>query len=303
MVASPMLQLANGPVASLLNDNLGCTNALISSTRAPDLSIPSNRDIRKRVRRCPTLRKVKWIGRLGKGEWRVVPGATFSQTAISFIPAYLADDHDQRKEELGTGADVEELIITRRIANQSGPNDGGKGPVVDLFGNRSEFCAEAKQRLSTVPLRLLDDEQFPTITTTSTTNSTDENSTDFDSKRQTSSSPVALPTYASQASIWDDIPNAQSSLTMWPFIGCDHPAFLKRSAREKKVDNLGEALTLQFSKSGCVGPASPTHKTKQSASSSLARNSIRLPRKPEFTSLRRLEPSSVESTKFSANKL
>lgn len=95
-----------------------------------DTSIPPKRDIRKFARRCPSLRILQWIGRNGKGEWRIAAGTSSLHTHIDFAPIHLVEDERSKQLTLGSGADVEDFISRKRIANSAHP--GKRIPIEEV---------------------------------------------------------------------------------------------------------------------------------------------------------------------------
>lgn len=149
---------AEGGIAG---DKLGSKNDWISNTNVTDACIPPKREIRKLARRCPSLRTINWYGRLGKGEWSIIPAATTLQTGIIFTPIYLIEDRDRDKcTSLTTGADVERFIISRRIANLPITGSGGMER-----NERQEVNIDVDNKLASLPPALLDDVEFPRIET------------------------------------------------------------------------------------------------------------------------------------------
>lgn len=82
-----------------------------------DTSIPSKREIRKLAKRCPSLRVLRWAGRLGKGEWHLSHSKSATLPVIDFVPMSLVDGDEEDRDRLGTGADVERFITMQRHAH------------------------------------------------------------------------------------------------------------------------------------------------------------------------------------------
>lgn len=142
-------------------DKLGCKNDWISNTNVTDACIPPKREIRKLARRCPSLGTINWYGRLGKGEWSIIPAATTLQTGVIFTPIYLIEDRDREKcTSLTSGADVERFIVSRRIANLS-----ITGTIGLERADREEVNDDVDNKLALLPPALLDDIEFPRIET------------------------------------------------------------------------------------------------------------------------------------------
>lgn len=115
-----------------------------------DTSIPPKRDIRKFARRCPSLRILQWIGRNGKGEWRIAAGTSSLHTHIDFAPIHLVENECSKQLTLGCGADVKDFIHRKRIANSAHPGKRISIEEIDALPS-GLVAAEDRQAIITKP--------------------------------------------------------------------------------------------------------------------------------------------------------
>lgn len=153
-----------------------------------DTSVPPKRDIRKFAKRCPSLRVIRWIGRNGKGEWRIAAGTSSIHTHIEFTPIHQVVDEESEQLTLSTGADVEKFIVTRRSAHLPHP-----GKRVEDFEAAASLAADALAKNGELKTPRIDGRVFPRLKVSAGSSSkvgeTQSISAD-DTSRQKKASPV-----------------------------------------------------------------------------------------------------------------
>lgn len=143
--SQPKYNVGNVPTKAKIDiSDLELPDLLVDKLREPDPSIPDPKDLRKFVRRMPRLRKIKWTGRGGKGEWTFSKKTTLVN--VSYTHSVVSSLDSWWKSQLEPPFfEYEEPTPTSKTVLELAPPAIASSPMADYPSlSRSSTCSSFK---------------------------------------------------------------------------------------------------------------------------------------------------------------
>lgn len=149
--SQPKYNVGNVPTKSKIDiTDLDLPDLLVDKLREPDPSIPDPKDLRKFVRRMPRLRKIKWTGRGGKGEWSFSKKTTLVN--VSFTHAVVSSlDTWWRSQLEPPFFEYEEPAPTSKTVLEIAPPTTASTPIVADYPSLSRSSTSSSFRMPQTP--------------------------------------------------------------------------------------------------------------------------------------------------------